>query len=98
MCVCTCECDAESSATSLYTGAKSNLRDRVLGEVEKNSFTALPGKGGHSGLMPSKPVSPLRDDSDKFYRKRGCDQLMDIFRWVGGEVSGVGGNNINLQV
>ena len=44
--------DAESSA-SLYTSAKLNLGDRVLGEVEKNSFTALPGKGGHSRLMPS---------------------------------------------
>ena len=32
---------------SLYTGAKSNLGDRLLGEVEKNSFIALPGKGGH---------------------------------------------------
>ena len=29
----------------LYTGAKLNLGDRVLGEVEKNSFIALPGKG-----------------------------------------------------
>ena len=25
----------------LHTGAKSNLRDRVLGEIEKNSFIAL---------------------------------------------------------
>ena len=31
----------------LCTGAESNLRDRLLGEVEKNSFIALPGKGGH---------------------------------------------------
>ena len=34
------------------TSAKSNPRDGVLGEVEKNSFVALPGKGGHSGLVP----------------------------------------------
>ena len=46
--------DAENS-TSLYTNAKSNLRDRVSGEVEKNSFIALPGRGGRSGLLPSKP-------------------------------------------
>ena len=39
----------------LNTGAESNLRDRVLSEVEKDSFIALPGKGGHSELMPSKP-------------------------------------------
>ena len=31
-----------------------NLRDGVWGEVEKNSFIALPGKGGHNRLMPSK--------------------------------------------
>ena len=54
--------DAESSA-SLCTSAKSNLRDRVLGEVEKNSFIALPGKGGPSGLMPSNQVSKLGERS-----------------------------------
>ena len=43
--------NAESSA-SLYTGAELNLRDRVLGEVEKDSFLTLPGKGGHNGLRP----------------------------------------------
>ena len=44
-------------ALSLCSGAKSNFRDRVLGEVEKNSFIALPGKGDQSRLMPSKCVS-----------------------------------------
>ena len=48
--------DAETQP--LCTSAEPNLRDRVLGEVEKNSFIALPGKGGHSGLMPSKTVCP----------------------------------------
>ena len=38
----------------LCTGTELNFRDRVLGEVEKNSFIASPGKRGHSGLMPSK--------------------------------------------
>ena len=37
---------------ALCTGAELNLGDRVLGEVEKNSFIALPGKGGHSRLLP----------------------------------------------
>ena len=41
----------------LCTSAELNLRDRVLGEVEKNSFIALPGKGGHRGLLPWKTVS-----------------------------------------
>ena len=38
----------------LCTSAELNLRDRVLGEVEKNSFIALLGKGGHRGRMPLK--------------------------------------------
>ena len=42
----------------LYTSARLNLRDRVLGELERNSFIALPGKGGHSGLMPSELCVP----------------------------------------
>ena len=29
----------------LYTGAALYLRDRVLGEVERASFLALPGRG-----------------------------------------------------
>ena len=41
-------------ALSLCSGAKSNFRDRVLGEVEKNSFIALPGKGGHGSLLLGK--------------------------------------------
>ena len=36
----------------LCTGAELNLGGRVLGEVEKNSFIALPGKRGHSRLVP----------------------------------------------
>ena len=41
---------------------------RVLGEVEKDSFIALPGKGGHSGLMPSQTrMSQLEEDNEKFY-------------------------------
>ena len=42
----------------LYTIAGLNLRDRVLGEVERNSFIALPGKLGHSGLVPSRLCVP----------------------------------------
>ena len=33
-----------------------------MGEVEKNSFIVLPGKGGHSGLMPSKLCVPTQED------------------------------------
>ena len=34
------------------------LKIRVLGEVAKKIFIALPGKGGHSGLLPLKTVWP----------------------------------------
>lgn len=61
-------CDAGSSA-SLYTGAKSNLRDRVFGKVEKDSFSALSGKGGETvGSCPRNSVSSLGEDN-KFYSK-----------------------------
>ena len=39
----------------LSSGVESSFR-AVLGAIEKNSFIALPGKGGHSGLLPSKIV------------------------------------------
>ena len=52
----------------LCTSAKSNLGDRVLGEVEKNSFIALPGKGGHSRLLPQNTVCPnLGGLDEEFY-------------------------------
>ena len=38
----------------LCSDARLNFKDRVLCDVEKNRFIALAGKGGHSGLMPSK--------------------------------------------
>lgn len=44
---------ADAETWPLRTDAKLNLRDRGWGEVEK-SFIALPGKGGHRRLMPSK--------------------------------------------
>ena len=43
-------------AQPLCTGARSNLGDRVLGKVEKNSFIALLGKGEHSRLLPLKTM------------------------------------------
>ena len=33
----------------------------------KNSFTALPGKGGHSWLMPERLCPPLGDIRTRFY-------------------------------
>ena len=47
---------------SLCTGAKPNLRDIVLGEVEKNSFIALPGKGDTMGACLRNCVSQPSED------------------------------------
>ena len=41
--------------------AELNLGDRVYGELEKDSFIALPGKAGPSGLLPRKTVCPNRE-------------------------------------
>ena len=48
---CTENCGRNSASVPWY---RIESRSRVLDEVEKYSFIALPGKGGHSGLMPSK--------------------------------------------
>ena len=40
----------------LCTDAKLKLGDRVLGKVEKNSFIALPHKGGCRRLAPLKTI------------------------------------------
>lgn len=73
---------------SLCTRAESNLRDSVLTEVEKNSFIAVPGKGGHRELGPSKLCVPARGDlvrsfysnSPSFYSNSG---LADKIRVCG---------------
>ena len=44
------------------TGSRLNLRDRVLGKVEKISFIVLPGKGDQSGFVPQKLCVPTWGD------------------------------------
>ena len=83
-------------AQPLYTGAKSNLRDRIWGEVQKNSFIALPGKGGHSGLLPSQTMcSNPGEFGEEFYGKGsrvrvlirfGCVQGLHSFNLVSGNI------------
>ena len=55
----------------LCTSAKSNLRDRVLGEAEKSSFIALPDKWGHSRLLPQKTVCPNPGGFDEEFYNNG---------------------------
>ena len=49
-------------AWPLCTSAESNLGDRVLGEMEKNNFIALPGKGGQRGSRLKKLCVPTWED------------------------------------
>ena len=80
----------------LCTGAKLNLRDRVLGRVGKNSFIALPGKGGHSGLVPLKTACPIPGGfGEEFYSsgtrvglliRLGCVQGLHSFNLVSGDL------------
>ena len=63
--------ETDAKTWLLCTSAKPNLRDRVLSEVEKNSFIALPGKGGHSGLVPSKIVCPNLEGFGEVFHRNG---------------------------
>lgn len=51
------------------SGLRLRNRDLILGEglTEKNSFISLPGKGDHSGLIPSKPCVPAGVGSEEFH-------------------------------
>ena len=65
----------------LCTDSEINLEDRVLSEVEKKSFIALPSKGEHTGLMFSKLCVPhLEGVSEESYSVQGGgpDWLLDI--------------------
>ena len=66
----------------LCTGAELNFRDRVLGEVEKNSFIALPGKGGYRRLVASKP----REFGEEFYSSGSGAGLLIRIRVCAGPV------------
>ena len=50
------------------TDIELNLRDRVLDEVEKSSFIALPSKEEHSELMLKTVCPRLGGGSEEFYR------------------------------
>lgn len=49
----------------LHTGAELNRGNRVWGEVEKNSFVALPGPGSHSRLVLSKLCPSWRGSEEQ---------------------------------
>ena len=55
-----------SDAKNSISVHQCRIRDRVLGEIEKQSFIALSGKGGHSRPLPWKTVCPPREDLVSF--------------------------------
>ena len=68
------------------TRAKSNLGDRVLDEIEKDSFIPLPGKGRHTRLLSQKAMylNP-KELNEGFYNSKskvgsltrlGCMQVL----------------------
>ena len=58
---------------------KSNLGDQVSGEVGKNSFIALPGKGRHNGLLLLKTVCPNPGEfGEEFYDN---DSRVGLLGW-----------------
>ena len=67
------------SLASLYTGVKSNLRDRVLGEVEKDSIIALPSKGDILGFCFEKLCVRTQDNLMRGF-------ITMIQRWVAGKI------------
>lgn len=70
------------SNAALYPDTRLNLTHRVLGELEKKSFIASPGKGEPQQTAALKTVClnleqvPMR--SFKVMDQRRSDQLMDI--------------------
>ena len=55
--------EAEDIGEGLSLGRPHGvLHSYILGEIAKNSFTALPGKRGHSGLTSSRLCVQTRED------------------------------------
>ena len=61
----------------LWTDVKLNLRNRVLGEEENNSFIALPGKGGTQWAKALKKLCPnLGRFREEFYSNSSKARLL----------------------
>ena len=60
-------CVIVAEAWPLSNGAEEKCRDRVLGKGGKNGFILLPGKGGHSRLMPWRTVPLWGENREWFY-------------------------------
>ena len=80
------------SSASLYIDAKSNPRDRVLGEVEKNSSVTSPGKGRHTRLLPWKTMClNSREFGEGFYNRASKVGFLTRLEWEQGLHSRISG-------
>ena len=72
--------DSVAKTQPLFTNAELKRGDRVLREVEKNSFMLCQAKGATAGSCPQKCVSHPGGGSEESYSVQGAghDQLMDI--------------------
>ena len=75
---------------SLYTSAKLNPRDRVMREVGKDTFVALPVKGRrHTRFLPWKTVSQPQRTRWEFLWHWVKDSVSDNIRVWAGLVSAI---------
>ena len=61
----------------LSASAELKCRDRVLGKGEKNSFIALPDKGGSQQANALKTLPPIRKNCREFYSKKERNRISD---------------------
>ena len=73
-------------AWSLCISTRLNPGDRALGNAEKNSLIALPGKGGHSRLLPTKTLCPNPGEFGEEFYGNGSKVAL----WI--RLGGVSGN------
>ena len=65
-----------SKTQPLCTDVELNPEDRILDEIEKNSFTALPGNVGHSAHAPKTMHSFLGVFDEEFYNRASKARLL----------------------
>ena len=82
---------SECQKLSLCALVPNQISETVLGEIEKNSFIALLGKGGHSGLLPLKTACPNPGEfGEGFYSscaRMRCVQNLQAFDLFSGLMS-----------
>ena len=61
----------------LCADVELNLEDRILDEIEKNSFIVLPGKGGHLAHAPKTKIGRVLE---QWFKGRVVDKDQSVCR------------------